>query len=423
MPLLLFNPVGTIRKGVQEQPHDPKGRIELIAYALPAYLLNAALGFLGALIVQLVSGTLSIGSIVPIGPLIGAVVGAVVTGFIWHPVLKWWVNFVKGNSDARSRTNLFMLYMTAFALIALPNFVAQLLRLVRLPMIGLIPLLLSLATSLLTLFIYFVWFTEAQVVKWFRIVLMVLGGLACLGTLAGLPAALRGAPSISTATPAVPDLEDAKAAAAKAAADAEAPGSDSDEKPRANAKTGGDAKAAAGSKAGADAKPSSEGKSVDTKPAAHNDEKAADKVAESAPSKASKAAAEKATENDDAEKNAAPAAKAGPKEVARADTAKPTETQAEESAPGSANTGYRAWRTELDAIEKRVSDDPTLIAKNSELLSQYKTLQENIYEIETKFQKTNKKPADRRVNEHLRNAELYEKTQKQVHALHQRMFK
>src|SRR5262249_7337963 len=180
IPVMLVNPVGTIRKGVQEQKHEAKARMELIAYALPAYLLIAAFGFLGSLIVGIVTHTLSIGAILPIGPLIGAVISSVVVGFIWHPLLNWFVKLLTGTSDDRSRTNYFMLLRTALALRALRNFVAQVLSLVHLPLIGVAPVVLSLGASLITMFVTFSWFKAANVVKWFQIVLLVLGALTCL---------------------------------------------------------------------------------------------------------------------------------------------------------------------------------------------------------------------------------------------------
>src|SRR5207302_5666062 len=110
----------------------------------------------------------------PIVPLIIAVVVAVVTGFVWHPLIGWWVKFLQGSSDDRSRTNFFLLLQTAIALVTFPAFLAQVLSLVHLPVIGVIPPVLRLGASLITLFVSFAWFSAAGVVKWFKIVLLVL---------------------------------------------------------------------------------------------------------------------------------------------------------------------------------------------------------------------------------------------------------
>ena len=43
------------------------------------------------------------------------------------------------------------------------------------------------------------------------------------------------------------------------------------------------------------------------------------------------------------------------------------------------------------------------------MLSLYKQLEEDIYEVEQRFGK-GKKPSEKRVNDHLRDAELFDKT-------------
>ncbi len=383
MPVMLFNPVGTIRKGVQEQKHEPKGRFELIAYALPGYLISAAFGFLGALVVGLVSGTLSIGDILPIGALIGAVIGAAVTGFIWHPVLNWWVKFLKGTSDDRSRTNLFMLYMTAFALLALPNFVAMVLSLVHLPLIGLVPLVLRLAASLLTLFIFFTWFSAAGVVKWFRIVLMVLGGLACLSTLAGIPGAIAGSGGVATGGSVDAQVEAAQAQAEALQKQAEAQAEAAEKQ----------AEAAVAQ--------------------AEKQVAAAEKQVDAAQKQADKAAAAPPPPSE--EKKAAP-----PPPTPAPPPAKPPEAKHAEAAPPvPTGGGYAAWHSKMEAIEKRITDDPTVL-KDQAVLGLYRKLEEEAAEVEAKYSKS-KEP--RRVRDHLRDAELYEKSEKTVGELYGKLFK
>ncbi|MBL8940673.1 MAG: FHA domain-containing protein, partial [Archangium sp.] len=73
VPLMLLNPFGTIRKGIEEQPKDPMGKMELIAWALPGNIFSGAMGFIAGLISQLIVGALSIGSLIS-----GLIVGAIV---------------------------------------------------------------------------------------------------------------------------------------------------------------------------------------------------------------------------------------------------------------------------------------------------------------------------------------------------------
>ncbi|MBS1150217.1 MAG: hypothetical protein H6Q89_1915, partial [Myxococcaceae bacterium] len=77
--------------------------------------------------------------------------------------------------------------------------------------------------------------------------------------------------------------------------------------------------------------------------------------------------------------------------------------------------GYGAYAQMRDAIEKRITDDPTLLKRTSGLLDLYTAYETDVFEIEAKYQKdTAKKPAQTRVYARLRDAELYEKTEKRV---------
>lgn len=144
-PLLLLNPFGTVRKAIEEQPRDPMGRMELIAWALPGNIFSGAMGFLAGLIGQLIVGALSIGSLIG-GLIVGAivaVVASVITGIIWHPLLTWVISkLFKGESDARGRTNYFLQTQTAIILAVVPSGLTIIIAAVRarfgIPLIGLI---------------------------------------------------------------------------------------------------------------------------------------------------------------------------------------------------------------------------------------------------------------------------------------------
>lgn len=155
---------------------------------------------------------------------------------------------------------------------------------------------------------------------------------------------------------------------------------------------------------------------------------AAEKQAEAAQAQAEKqvAAAEKqvAAAEKQAEKAAAPTpppaepAKPAPPPPA---PGKPAEAKhAEAAAPAPTGAGYAAWHSKLEAIEKRITDDPTILNKDASVLALYKKLEEEAVEAEAKFAKS-KDP--KRVRDHLRDAELYEKSEKTVGELYGKLFK
>ena len=88
IPLLLVNPIGYVRKGIAEQKHEAMGKMQLIAYALPALFVSAFLPAFAAGIALLVRGTFSLVSVIPIVPAISAWICAVVAGDLCHPVMK-----------------------------------------------------------------------------------------------------------------------------------------------------------------------------------------------------------------------------------------------------------------------------------------------------------------------------------------------
>lgn len=180
LPRLAVNPIRYVDGVVAEQPMEAMDPVELIAYALPANLFTAAVGFSCLLIAQVVTGTLSLWGVLPLVPLAIAVGASVASGFLLHPVLGWLVKVLKGSSDTRSRTNFFLMMNSAVMLLAVPGGLATLLALVRLPFLNLLPTLLSLAASLILSWIAYRWFTRFQVIQWFRYLILLGGALACV---------------------------------------------------------------------------------------------------------------------------------------------------------------------------------------------------------------------------------------------------
>ncbi len=74
-------------------------------------------------------------SFLPIPAIIGGFIGAIVTGFVFHPVMTWIITKLKGESDARSRTNYFLQTMTLSILLAVPNAIGLILGALPIPFI------------------------------------------------------------------------------------------------------------------------------------------------------------------------------------------------------------------------------------------------------------------------------------------------
>lgn len=400
IPLMLVNPIGSIRKGIEEQNHDPKGRMELIAYALPPLLFSALLSAVAGAIVGLIHHTFSIMMLLPIGGLIGAVIGAVVSGLIWHPLTEWVIRFLKGESDARSRTNYFMMFMTATAVLAVPNALAIVLGLVPFRLIAMVGPILSALASLVMTFINYNWLKHFNVVKWATMVVLVLGGLTVLGGVGGAVSALLH-PPVSVGSVGA-DAEAAIAEANKQVEEARKEAEAAQEK-------GAEALAEAKEKTAEAREKGAKGVEKGNK-AANDAQDKANEAREKAEAKAAEAK-EKAAE---AREKAAEAKNTTPEPK----TTPAPEDKPEKSAPVT-GSGYPAFAQMRDAIEKRVTDDPTQLNKNKALLELYRDYEADVYDTEAKYQKlTAKKPSEVRVNAHLRDAELYEKTERKVKELY-----
>lgn len=391
VPLMLLNPIGTVRKGIEEQPQEPMGRIELIAWALPGQLFGAALGFLASLIRGIVRGPLSIGDIIPVTPLLIAVVGSVVSGFLWHPVLEWIITKLKGSSDERSRTNYFLAMQTATVLLPIPAAIGILLSIIPVPLLQIVPLVLGLGTTLITSYVALRWMQHFGVLKWIPIVILVLGGVACVTTVRDLVGTVRaqfsgggGAVAVGDGVPSGQAVCDALSGEAKEAClKGQAAAEEARKNGEAAAKAAEEAVAQAGEPKPPDAKPPEPKK---------------------------------------------PGKKDPPVEVAAVEPApaEPTPAAKVDPPPAKAPTGkgYGSFAAKRDAVEKRITEDPTLLRSVSGLEELYRNYSEDVYEVDSKYGKLNaKRPQDRRLNEHLREAELYEKADKKVADLYGKLFK
>jgi FHA domain len=381
VPKVLVNPLGTVRKTIDELPTPALGRTAIIGYALPALFISQALGSIAGGIALLISPahTFSLFAFIPIGAAIGAVIGAVISGFVFHPVLGWIIEKLKGQSDAKSRSNYFLQMMTVSILVAVPSALGAIVASIPIPFINLIGPLLLTVSSMVTMYVVYQWFVFFQVVDWFRKVLLVLSVLVVLGGAWGFVMGLKntvqslmaGSSSSSSSGDAVADVE-------KAQREAEA--------------------------AIKDAKDLSAPTKLDLpKKAERPEKKEPVKVAKNDPPPPA-----------DEPKESPKEAREPPKEV------RPV---AEEPAPATsvamnASPGYGSFARRREAIEKRLEADPTILAADTDLQKLYAAYSEAVYDIDHRFAKdTGKNPEHARLNEHLKNAELFKKTGAQVDKL------
>jgi pSer/pThr/pTyr-binding forkhead associated (FHA) protein len=429
VPLMLLNPFGTIRKGIEEQPKDPMGRMELIAWALPGNLVSGAMGFIAGLIAQLITGTLSVGALIG-GLVVGAivaVVASVVTGLIWHPLLTWLIaKLFKGESDARGRTNYFLQTQTAIIIAVLPSGLAIIVAALRarfgIPFIGLVPVLLSAVTGALSLLVFIKWMEHFNTAKWVKIVGYVFLALTALSALAGIPGALSGGGGgvVVASGSGGGDVEvsgDVDDAFKTQLEQMKAAGATEDQlKAAEDAYKQSQAAMKAAGAAGADAQKAI----ADAQKQAAELQKQAAEATKAATEDAKKAADDAKKAADDAKGKKPPEpAKEDPKPAEKVVAAEPETPKATPPALVPSGGGYPAWRVKYDSIEKRVTDDPTVLKGN--VLKAYQDLQEKAADADAAVRKEYKK-ADPRTLGHLRDAELYEKSQGTVNDLYKALF-
>ncbi|MDP2273410.1 MAG: hypothetical protein Q8N23_02445 [Archangium sp.] len=400
VPKLLVNPFGTVRTTIEEQPSEPMAKIELIGYALPSLFISAALPAFAAGLAALIGPghVFMLGSFLPIGPAIGAVIGAVVTGFVFHPVVEWIINKLKGKSDARSRSNYFLQTMTLAIILAVPQALGILLAALPIPFINLLGPLLMVVGSLVSVYVTYQWMVHFDVVKWVLMVLKVVAVLSLLGAgwgfVSGLIATISGLGSGgSSAVAATGDTGDAVELGEMPTDPAEAVEWSKKRAAQLQAKAEADTKKAMA--AAEDATAKAEGAAEDAKE---------DAPAEK-PVKAEAAKPEPKPE---------PVAAKEPTPVVKDTPPAPVKDDAVAAPSG----GYTMFAKRRDAIEKLFENDPTVLAKSSDLQKLYGDYIEEAYELDKRMFKDNsKKPERAKLNARLRDAELYQKTGKTIDSL------
>ncbi len=197
IPLLALNPVGTTRKSIQAMRFMPMGKMELIAYALPALFFTSMCSTIATVFAAVIIGGFggigaAIGAAIS-GIIVGAIsaiIGAAIVGFFGDQVLAWIIKLLKGQSDARARTNYFIAAFVAQALVAVPGalaimFTSIVARLASkigfIVILNAVPALVQAVASVVLLFVFYSWWSHFNVMKWVSIVLKVLMILTALG--------------------------------------------------------------------------------------------------------------------------------------------------------------------------------------------------------------------------------------------------
>lgn len=177
IPKLLFNFKGTVKESIDNQKFPAMKPPQLIAWAVPPLVVGQIVAQITALALMIVVGHFAVVGWI-IGVAIGvaiAIVSAIISGFIFHPVMKWLINILKGSSTDVTRSNYFVMVMTAAGLTTVVSGAGGLFGLIPLPFVTIVPVLLGLATTLITLYIAYNWMLFFGVVKWLLTVIKVLG--------------------------------------------------------------------------------------------------------------------------------------------------------------------------------------------------------------------------------------------------------
>jgi predicted component of type VI protein secretion system len=449
VPLMALNPVGSIRKSIENQKLPALGPFPLIAYAAPVNVFSLVIGVVVGMIAALINGVFTL----PIVPLImGVAIALVVSaigGFLVHPLGKLVINrWLKGDSDDKSRTNWYITQLTASALVAIGGGLAGIIAAIPVPFINVLPAVIVFAGSMISFFVFYSWFKYFNVVNWFNKVMMVLGVLVLLqgawGVVSAVLASISGLGSGGgvnmAAVGTAGDLTaEQKAALEAAGANVEEAQKRAQEMLEKSGAVNADAQEAMKKAMAAATDPANAEALV--KQAQENAkamQAAAEKTAAAAQKEADKAektaaavdkAAEKTAKEEDEEdmpkKPEKPVLAAAPvedDEVARPTKAALTTTSNTPAGagPSGAFQEFIQQRKEVDdAIEK----DPTLL-KKKDLLTSYEKYLRKTFEVRARWKKKKAKDeAGQRINDRLKDIEVYEETAKMVTELHRKIFR
>jgi len=412
VPKMALNPIGTIRRGIEDQPHPPMSWWSLAGWGIPPMILVGLIGIISSVIVSVVVGGA--------GAIVGAIISAIITpaiyvavalvgAFLFHPVMTFIIKLLKGSSDVRSRSNHFVMAMTSTALTGIATGVAVIFSIIPLPFIGIAPLVLSLAASLISLYLAYSWFKFYQVMKWVPIVMLVLMALSAVSAVLGIVGAVTGgAGSIAGGTPSIPTPS--------------TPGSSDSPSPSPSEGTTEDAMKLAEAKVKAATEEATKvsdeaAKALQDAKAEHDPNKEKMKLErEKALADEARVAAEKAAQ--DAIKKASPTPEPSKSPEA---TKAPEPSRTPEAAVRSSG-GFSVWANKRDAVEKAIKEDPLLLRKG-DVARLYETYTKVAFEVRKNWntKRSAKEPWRDKIIEHQTNGEIFEKTQKTIDELHAKL--
>lgn len=386
-PRFLFTPRAAIRRSIEAQPVPVLGPGGLIAYALPALLF----ALLFSNLIALAAGDL--GALPPLSAAdtagrAGAAIGAsIVLGFAWHPVTVVLIDrLLKGTSDDRGRSNLFAALCAALMLFALPGSAVMLSPvLVRLPAIGpfvnfLHPILMLVAI-VLVLVLFSRWLKYFGVVARLQHVFIAVAALALIG-----PEWVASSAAISAARSSNQGGNPAVAAASGAGAQAQDRAGDPTAKPEAD-------------------KPPVQAEPVAAAAAAPADGKGEPPKNETPPPAPAGEAPAAATP---AEPSPRPAFASRPTPESPEVTASLTQPK---------ETEFTRFLKQRDECEREIADRPDLLKRN-DVLEAYKQYLSKTYEIRQAWAKKKRKGfVEDKINEHLKNLDVFQNTRKLVNDL------
>ena len=436
VPIMAVNPLGTIKKGISNQRWGAMGKMELIAYAIPAMMFSALVPTIATAIALLVNGTFAFGALITglIGGIIGGIIGSVIVGFIWHPFNKFFIKLLKGESTYKSRSNYAIAFFTATILVAIPTGVGTIVAAIPLPILPALGPLLTLVGTLVMAFLSYSWVKYFKLHKVVLILVMIGAGLSVLGAVANFGwtlyssvatflasdgssggdsggdveidditrQAIENAKAAGATAEQIEQMQNAAKLAAQARADAEA----------ATKKAMEDAEAAAnGGKAdpGDPAAPGDPGDPGmgDKKPDPMG-EKKPDPVADTKPDPV-------------ADTKPDPVADTKPDPVPVRTPPRPAVRPTPPANVGGA-TPFATFLSKRDAVEEAIKNDPKLLEQRP-ILREYERLWKKTYDIRDDYKKKKGKRWEKdKIFARQKDAEIYDATRVHVEALYRLIF-
>jgi hypothetical protein len=419
-PMMAVNPIGSIRRAAADQPILALGKLQLAGFAFPAGVFSALVGALAAVAASALAGALSFAGLVLALP-VAAVAGVVfaIVGFVMHPVARWVIEKLQGQSSPRSRTNYAVEAFTFAMVAAVPNAVGTVVGALPLPFIGLVGPLLSTLVALVGLYLAYTWARVFELVAWARYAVLGLGlllvGVSSVGLVVGaidsVDLLLSGQPLVTQRA----DVPETGGSVALVTGAADAAGASArGEPPRAEVE-GTAAATASPSREVAVARPAP----AEVPPPAE----AARPAEQEAPAEppVEKGAADPATPVK------APPPPPEPRGAAQAPRRPAGQDLEQAPLPTEDHplgaTPFVEYLRKRDAVEKAISDQPALLRRR-DVLEDYEQLWAKTYEIRERWAKKQEKERWRRekILVRFKDAEVLEATEAQVNRLYARIF-